>query len=225
MKRKLQNLGVFNLNNAKIGLDDFLEQYPNMIIAPNKSSDLILRGRFEFTAQYLDHPQISDAYELEICIPKSFPSDVPTVKELGNKIPRDGNHHVNSNDDTLCLGSPLRLKIIVQDEKNLLSFVHQCLIPYLYWISSNNFSVGELAHGSDGLLTDYADIFNLGSIEMVVPFLKGLSVRKRVANKEPCPCGCLKRIGKCPQKLNLSLNKFRKVATRTWYKQHLAKFG
>lgn len=210
-----------SLKFKNIGLSSFLEQYPNMVIAPDLSPDIVLRGNFEFEAKFKESPTIKDSYDLEIRIPKLFPLDIPTIKELRGKIPRDGHHHINSSDDTLCLGSPLRLKMIALEEKCMLGFVQRCLIPYLYWISTGQFSSGELAHGREGLLTDYMELFNVTSKEMVVPFLKFLTTRKRISNKKLCMCGCLKRIGRCPNKTNLSINKFRKISTRSWCKQHL----
>jgi hypothetical protein len=79
-----------------------------MSIKPSYGGELILKGKFRFRANVKNGLEIEDCYIIEISIPDTFPHALPKVKEIGGKIPRDGNHHVNS-DQTLCLGSPLRL--------------------------------------------------------------------------------------------------------------------
>lgn len=89
-------------------ISKFLNDYPGMSIKPSYGGELILKGKFRFRANVKNGLEIEDCYIIEISIPDTFPHALPKVKEIGGKIPRDGNHHVNS-DQTLCLGSPLRL--------------------------------------------------------------------------------------------------------------------
>ena len=74
----------------------------------------------------------------------------------------------------------------------------------------------ELAHGVRGLLDDYRELFGVSNDDSCIQMLKMLSLKKRVANKLPCPCGSGKRLGICHQK---RLNPFREVASRSWFKR------
>ncbi len=207
-------------------VSEFLREYPGLSRAPTRGSEIILRGTFEFSAQHPKGERIDDSYELEIVIPGNFPKRSPTVTEVApqhfRKIPRNADHHVNR-DGTLCLGSPLRLLHEINKEPTLNGFVKRCLIPYLYAISLKAKRRGplifnELAHGKDGVLADYLDIFKVDSPQQVIRALELIGMKKRIANKKPCPCNCGKRLGRCS--FRFKVNNIRKMSSRSWFKGH-----
>ncbi len=204
-----------------IGLEIFLREYPNMRVIPSRDNVDTLNGEFDFTAAPANLPNITDSYYLNIAIPSRFPSEVPLVTEIDKKIPRDGRHHVNP-DDTLCLGSPLRLLWKLNRRPSFSGFAEECLVPYLYGMSHKLmygiFPFGELAHGKSGIIADYFDLFGLRDKTQVFDAFARLSNKKRVANKQPCPCGCGKRLGAC--RYHLKLAEIRKLAARSWFRQH-----
>lgn len=208
------------------GLNEFLTEYPEMSLAPTRGNETILKGIFSFSAQPKGKILINDSYRLRIVIPWEFPKITPEVFEIGRKIPRDGQHHVNP-DDTLCLTSPLRLRQRLQQDPTLDGFTRNCLLPYLYNISHKikygSFPFGELAHGIEGEIADYLVLFNLKIPEQVIKTLFLLGIKKRIANKKSCPCGCGKRLGVCH--FHYKVNNFRKLAYRSWFKIHLNKLG
>lgn len=212
------------MNLDSLGLSAFLADYPNMSVAVTSdgSTDLVLNGIFDFAAKFKDEPEVEDSYSIEIRVPDSFPRELPTVKELGNKIPRDGKHHINP-DETLCLGSPLRLKMLVREEQTLSGFASNCIVPYLYWITTKKFAVGELAHGDVGIIADYMTLFGLSDPKQIIPTLKLLGMKKRAANKKPCPCGCGVRLGRCVKRF--ILNRYRGIASREWFRDPKKAFG
>lgn len=203
-------------------LNQFLVDYPGMSIAPCRGADFQLRGKFDFIATVAGHPEIKDIYKLKISIPNKFPQALPKVKEIGGKIPRDENHHVNT-DGTLCLGSPMRLLRKVYKNPSLTGFAEDCLIPYLYAVSykirnGGNFIFGELAHGKEGIIDDYSVLLELGERSRITEAIRLLGLNKRVANKKLCPCGCGKCLGAC--NFHYKLNEFRKMAPVSWFKAH-----
>src|ERR1051326_8153588 len=113
------------------GLSQFLEEHPEMAIRPSALPGLDLRGVLSFKAQPAGKPEITDTYSLTIIVPPAFPAALPAVTESGRRIPRDGDHHVNP-DDTLCLGSPLRLLLKLSKRPTLPGYVDVCVVPYLY---------------------------------------------------------------------------------------------
>ncbi len=202
------------------GLEEFLRDFPGMAIQPTANAGLELAGTFAFCGQPANRPAITDSFALTIRVPAAFPADLPKVTETGGKIPRDGHHHVNS-DETLCLGSPLRLLLALSRQPTLGGFATTCLVPYLYAIShklqyGGPFAFSELAHGAKGALHDYVDLFRLKRPEQAERALRLLAMKKRRANKQPCPCGCGRRVGRCP--FNVRLRDFRMLAPRTWFR-------
>ena len=203
-------------------LDQFLDDYPGMSISPSSDACIRLHGIFRFRADVDGDDEIEDSYKLEIIIPDQFPSSIPTVKETGGKIPQDADFHVNP-DGSLCLGSPLRLLEKIYSTPNISGFTGKCLIPYLYAVSyklnnGGEFVFGELGHGTTGLIDDYSTVFNLQERFQVIQAVELLGLKKRIANKKTCPCGCGKRLGACS--FRFKINEFRKMAPASWFRRN-----
>ena len=210
-------------------LKQFLKQYPRMVLQPSNNSFHILEGIFDFSAQTKGKPEIIDFYELKIIIPNLFPRNIPIVTETSQKIPRNGDYHVNyQTDNSLCLGSPLRLILLIRRKPSLVGFAENCLVPYLYAVSNKlqnggDFIFGDLKHGTPGIIQDYKSLFGLKTEGQVVQMLKLLSIERRFANKLLCPCGCKKALKDC--RFHKKLNTYRKLATVLWFKKHTESMG
>jgi len=202
------------------GVDQFLKDYPGMSLRPRLDNNLRLAGKFAFVARLPNGDTITDYYKLEMNIPSQFPNKLPQIREVRNKIPRDGNHHINP-DDTLCLGSPIRILKLMNGEANLTRFSERCLVPFLAVISlklkkGGGFLFGELAHGTKGLIDDYCELFGVNTKEQVITVLNLLGMKRRVANKKSCPCQCGQRLGKCS--FRKKIKQYYSLAPRAWFR-------
>jgi hypothetical protein len=207
-----------------IGINSFLLEYPGMSLRPSRASDIVLSGIFTFSAKPEDGEKIEDSYQIEIVIPAAFPRANPRVTELGKRIPRNADYHVYRN-NTLCMGSPIHLLMKIYKEPTLSGFSKTCLIPYLYAMSyklknGGSFIFGELAHEKKGLIDDYMSLFGLNTKEQVIQAQNLLGMKKRIANKKDCPCGCGKLLGKC--RFNFRISYYRRMAPRSWFKALLS---
>jgi hypothetical protein len=205
------------------GLVEFLHDYPGMGLLPITGPKILIEGEFQFCAAATDRVQIVDSYRLRVTVPDAFPADLPVVEELGSKIPRKGAFHVNR-DGTLCLGSPLRLLLRLSNRPTLPGFASECLVPYLYAVShklqfGGALPFSELDHDRPGELRDYMDLFSLARPDQAEQVIRLLAMKKRRANKLPCPCDCGRRLGKC--RFNRRIRRFRKLASRSWFRKHL----
>lgn len=202
------------------GLTEFLVDYPLMVARPSTDGTLIIKGCFAFDAEHAVAGKIQDSFTLEIRIPKVFPNALPNVKETEGRIPRTVDFHVNL-DGSLCLGSPLRLLKMLSAQPTITGFAEWCLVPYLYAMShrlrTGSFPFGELPHYAEGMLADYVALFRLKYPEQARCALKLLGLKKRRANKLPCPCECGRRTGRC--KFNGHLREFRSLASRRWFRE------
>ena len=203
---------------SKIKLEDFLDKHRSMSIRPSKKDGLIVEGKLYFTAKTDGYREVEDFDKIRIKVANNFPFAIPEVEEIGNKIPRKEEYHINP-DNTLCLGSPLRLLYLLSKNKTLEGFVEYCLIPYLYGVSlkiqdGEKLVFGELAHGEKGIIDEYEKIFGIKGKDSIKQVIKLLSMKKRIANKQLCPCGCFSRLGKCKFKLNFKINEFRNYSSR-----------
>lgn len=226
---KNQNPGGSNrlLQNDEYGIAQFLRDYPGMTLTPSREPGIIINGAFSFSAKSDDGNSILDFYHLKILISMDFPYTVPLVFELDEKIPRDADHHVNP-DNSLCLGSPLRLKMILSKYKTMSGFADKILVPYLYSVSHQRLFGGklmadELAHGKEGIANEYSKLFHLHTSEQISAALQILGTKKRIANKLPCPCNCGKLYGRC--KYQKVLEEYRPLADRRWFREHSKNLG
>lgn len=184
-----------------------------MRIKPGPKPGLTIKGKFWFFAKAAGRESIRDTYELVLEVPERFPKALPRVTEYGHRIPRTAAFHVNG-DGSLCLGSDLRLRLQLAEHPSLPAFCSVCLVPYLYAIShklkyGGKLPFGELDHGTPGELADYANLFGLVSPAAAQWAVELLRMKKRLANKRPCPCGCGRRLGGC--KFNRTIRRFRGI--------------
>ena len=184
------------------GLDPFLDDQPGLRACPSPPGLIRFEGEVRFRADPRGLPVLEDAYRLRIDVPRGFPNEVPVVTEIGGRIPRgDPDAHVNP-DGSLCLGAPLRLVLIARQDSSVLGFFDRCVVPALYNATyrerhGGRVPLGELAHGAGGELDDYVDIFGVETYAQAVEALQLAGTKRRAANKQPCPCGCGRRLGVC----------------------------
>jgi len=212
---------IITKNANLIGLQQFLIDYPRLRVIPSSYAGIEISGDFEFAGQPEGEIKIVDSYYLTLQFPIGFPNEGPVVFETAGRIPRNGDFHVNP-DGSLCLGAPLRVLFLLSKIPTLSGFAQLCLVPYLYAVSyklkhGKDFIFGQLAHGTPGELDDYMNLFGLPTRIQAALALKYLGMKKRRANKLPCPCGCRNRLGKC--RFNMFLRDFRLVLGRSDYRR------
>lgn len=204
------------------GLDAFLLDQPAMRLIPPKPGFVRLKGTFAFNAAPARGELIADEYLIEIWVPRDFPSGIPIVFEQAGRIPPKF-HKLR--DGSLCLGAPSRLRLALLQSPSLQRFAERCILPYLYGRSffekHNILPFGELAHGTDGILEDLADIFRV-DVAAVPVLLRLASMKKRRANKLGCPCQSGRRVGRCH---HLTINRLRDTLGTNWFRLVLNDLG
>lgn len=157
-------------------------------------------------------PRLDGSYRIKVVVPGTFPASLPRVYAVENSIPKK--YHTYS-EGSLCLGAPLQLRSIVNKTPTLLGFFVGCVVPYLYrhrYIQAfEQAPWGELEHHSPGLLQYYERVLGTADARACIEFLRLGALRKRVANKRPCPCGSGVRLGRCH---HLRLNRLRDECRR-----------
>lgn len=210
---------------STLQLEDFLSRNPSLRISNFESNIIELEGGYYLDAQMEGFEHICDDFELRIRFSRRYPSELPKVFETAGKIPRNADHHVNG-DGSLCLGSDIKLKSILIKDHRVCAFGSQILDPFLYSLSykirHGVFPYGELAHGEDGLIEDYENLFGVNGKSAVLGVISALGARKRVANKMRCPCGCHQRLGRCDFRFHIA--QWRDLGRRRWFRQHLEHF-
>ena len=210
-------MDLCNQRHLSWQIKEFQEEYPHFRVKHEIDCGLTLIGDFSFSAKLEGYQEISDSYSIRCSIPAKFPDKLPYVYEIGERIP-NGFHTFKGG--SLCLGAPIRLKLILAEDPTLSGVFKNLILPYLYNHSYKEkfgeLPVGDLAHGAPGLVYDYEKLFNLEGASACLGMIKLLGLKRRVANKKPCPCGSGKRLGKCH---NLILNCLRQKASCKFYRK------
>lgn len=177
---------------------ELLERYPELRLVPSGSMSLCVEGTLRFCANGKKTEVIEDAYDVRIEAPDTFPKRMALSWETGGRIPPDYHKLTNG---ALCLGSRVGLGLQMAGSPSLLRYVERCVIPYLYGYS---YSVrhgappfGELAHGELGSLQDLAGLLAVDDLGTAFHYCTLASVKRRRANRQPCPCGSGRRLGRC----------------------------
>lgn len=207
--------------HAQIDLEELLDRYEGLRIIPSSNETLVIAGELAFNATGPHGIAIADSYSIRIEVLPSFPDSNPSVWEMRKRIPRDYHKLVGNR---LCLGAPTRLRMEISKSSSLMNFVDQFIVPYLYGHSHferyQKMPFGELAHGEKGILEYLCEHFCARPSEHPEEFLRLASLRKRVANKRPCPCGSKRRLGLCHNRI---VNHNRRLYGRTWFAEEYTK--
>ena len=206
-----------------IGLEDFLAAHPRIRISEINDELLVLAGEYHLKAQLVGSQLVDRTYRLKLICPRDYPEKLPTVIDEEKYFPRNQEYHTYG-DGSFCLGSELKIKSLLKDDHSLSAFFEVIVDRFLYAVTHRieygKFPYGELAHGEQGLVDDYGEMFGVSGKLSVVMALQALGKRKREANKLLCPCGCGLRLGCCDYRF--VLNKFRKIERRCWFRTHLS---
>ncbi len=205
-------------------LDVFLAGNPKFRIAEINDEKFVLTGDYDLKAQLAGRQIIDKTYHLKFVCTNDYPRKLPEVLDEGRYFPRNQEFHTYS-DGLFCLGSDLKIKGKLREDHTIKAFFDKVVDPFLYSVSHRieygDYPLGELAHGEQGLIDDYAEMFDLKDKASILLAFKALGKRKREANKLPCPCGCRLRLGRCDYRL--ILNGFRNIEFRCWFRVYLEK--
>ncbi len=169
-------------------LSQVIERFPYLHLTKKVNGDSLLKGALAFEGDY--HGEvIADEFDVELHIPSTYPEDLPLVREIGYRIPR--NFHVNLDDNTLCLAAPIAIKMYFSKDKTLLGFIENLVIPFfynfLYQQKHGSLVLGELSHGAEGILEFYREFFQITNDAAIIEILRILAHNDYQGYSE-CPC-------------------------------------
>jgi hypothetical protein len=197
-------------------LDELLRRYPGLRIVPSESSLVKLVGILAFRATAPGRELIDDEYFVDLTVPNGFPDVPPCVREIAGRIPPS--YH-KLRDGSLCLASPTRLRMKLNGSHSILRFVERIVVPYFYSRSyferHSVMPFGELDHGEAGILQDLAAIFGVEAGFVARGLVRLAAMKRAEANKQRCPCGSGRRLGRCHCR---SVNALRWRLGRRWFR-------
>jgi hypothetical protein len=157
----------------------------------------LIDGMVYFRASYNGLEEIMDGYEISIKITNNYPNELPVTKEIGGRIPK---RFHTFQDQTLCLGAPLALRLAMATDDHLLGYIEKLIIPFLYSFSYREkfgkLPYGELAHGAKGIMDYYQELFKTSELYMAMGLLQILG-SNNYRGHLLCPCRSGLRLRNC----------------------------
>ncbi len=148
---------------------------------------------------------VADQFEIEVIVPASgLRSEMPVVREIGGRIPRHPDRHVEpvTGDACLCVRDEYWFKH--PDGLNLVEFLQGPVTSYFVaqfsFIQGNGWPFGQRAHGANGIIEFYAKFFGVSG-RMPVRRILEVVAAKKVRAHWTCPCGSSRHIRDCHAEL------------------------
>lgn len=176
----------------------------------NNGNGYSISGHLAFSSEY-QGVRVQEAFLIFIKIPENYPEALPTVKEMGGRIPPDFHHNTGG---ALCLATPTDQWVKFNKCKSFLGFVESLVVPYLFSfcfkMRTGKMPFGERSHWGLGILEFYCEYFELTDFEVARKLLKLLANGGYHRNKT-CPCRSGRRLRNCHGPKLLEIMKIQSV--------------
>lgn len=143
-----------------------------------------------------------ESYQVEIHPSGGFPYCFPLVYEVGNKIPRIIDWHVNPS-GTCCIGVRPDEAIKCKNGISILHFIKNEMIPYFfnqtYRRIEGYYPNGEWAHYEEGVFQFYERMLKTNNPIKIVRLLKFIAAESPPKRIDKCFCGNGRSYRKCHQ--------------------------
>lgn len=140
-----------------------------------------------------------DRYDISIVLPRSYPRELPVVREVGGRIPWIADRHVEA-DGKACVMIPEDRWQFFPNEASIIEFIEVPVANYFlsqsYFEEHNEWPLGEWKHGWDGVIQYYRWLIGTENDLTVYRFLYVLS-RQELKLYLECPCGSGQKIKRC----------------------------
>lgn len=140
------------------------------------------------------------AFDVEIVLDDRYPHQEPRVFEIGGRIPRCIDRHIN--DDGDCCVTVWEHWLLRANDKSFAAFLSGPLREFFlgqYWFEqTGKFPFGELPHAGPGLVEAFADALGIPNKKKkdVIYYLR-LLAQPWPKGHWLCPCGSKKRLRHC----------------------------
>lgn len=164
----------------------------------------VRRGRSVFlVGQYpvFEGDLVVDRYQIEVELPTESEMGLPVVREVGNRIPRIAERHMEA-DGKACIVLPDAFWHGHPTGMSLMDFLNGPVRSYFANQSliemgkTDVWCAGEWGHGADGIVEFYESLLGTRDRAVIWEYLKLLK-HDVVKGHWPCPCGSGKKLRKC----------------------------
>jgi len=177
---------------------------------------VLVRGTFPIVSDR----EVLDRYSVEIALARDHPKSLPSVREVGGRIPWTSDRHINRSDGTACVLLPDERWKVWPPGSTFLDFlngpVHHFFLGQSLVEQGDPWPFGQWGHGAVGVREYYCELLGTQDTQVIRQYLECLAAKK-VKGHWSCPCRSGKRLRDCHMAtvLNLREKIGRKDATKS----------
>lgn len=169
--------------------------YPNLHFYP-QGDRVLVRG----TLPILHEGEDLDRYAVKIVLPAGYPDTLPLVFEVGGRVPRDSDHHINRETGEACLFIPDERWRVCPPGTGFLEFLNGPVRSFFLGQSlfrlTGEWPFGQRSHGAEGIREYYGELLGTDDMAVILAYLECLS-RHTLRGHWTCPCGSGRRLRDC----------------------------
>lgn len=174
---------------------DLRDGYPSLRL--NLSQDKAeVKGTYPITDE---DGSVLDRWAVSILLPPQYPVALPIVREVGGRLIRDPDNHVEGDDGTVCVLLPETRYRLFPIGTPFRAYLDG---PLRAFFASQSFRArggawvhGEWEHGALASIHFYKEL--LGSTGDVVGWRALIAMRIGLHDNQPCPCGRRRSVKDC----------------------------
>jgi hypothetical protein len=176
--------------------------YPQLHVVVT-GDQVLVRGTFPVIAEGVAR----DRYSVEIHLAKDHPRSLPVVREVGGRIPRTPERHIN-HDGAACVLLPDERWRVWPPGSTLLTFlqgpVHSFFLAQSLVERGDPWPFGQWGHGADGVREYYEALLHTADLQVICHYLQCLAA-KEIKGHWDCPCTSGQRLRNCHMKTLIDL--------------------
>lgn len=191
---------------------ELLEAVKNSIEESFSTLHFVMENDVVFIRGALHLPELNDFYSIEIELLPDYPKSIPLVREIGGRIPRNGNRHIYL-EGHCCLFVEEETFRYYPKGTTLKNFIQKVVTGH--FINQKHFELtgkwidGDRSHGIDGKLEFYEEELKTQNRYIIFRFIQYLA-KPYIKDYQICFCGSKKKLGNCHFKF---LSEYRKKIT------------
>ena len=170
------------------------ETHPGLIARIDSAGVFSVMGSYRIP----DVDAVHARYAIEIVFPWDYPDDVPIVREVGGRIPRSPDRHVND-DGTACVMVPEEW-LVRSHDRSFPAFMAGPVRDFFIGQSlvelGEPWPFGERSHGYSGVLEAFSELLGVQDQATMQRYLAYLE-KPVIKGHWPCPCGSGEMLRRC----------------------------
>lgn len=143
---------------------------------------------------------VFDAYQVCIGVPFSFPLDEPVVYEVGERIPKTPDRHINPGSNSCCLGV-WEEWLLTTSSPSFTGFMNELVNDYFTsqsWFELyGEWPYGQRSHGQQGVAEAYCRLLDIDLDANAAESYLRLLGYNNIKGHHWCSCGSGLRLRKC----------------------------